>query len=58
MKNRFHANLYHLNYASNYFKQSILKAKKNYYFNKIQECFGNIRNHYRNSLTGIKNKTI
>ena len=59
-KNRSNANLYNLNYSKYYFKQSILKAKKYYYFNKIQECSGNMRKLYQitNSLTGIKNKTI
>ena len=59
-KNRSNANLYNLNYLKYFFKQSILKAKKYYYFNKIQECSGNMRNLYQitNSLTGIKNKTI
>ena len=59
-ENRYNANLYNLNYSKYYFKQSILKAKKYYYFNKIQECSGNMRKLYQitNSLTGIKNKTV
>ena len=42
-KSRSNANLYNLNYSKYYFKQSILKAKTYYYFNKIQECSGNMR---------------
>ena len=47
IENRSNANLYNLNYSK-------------YYFNKIQECSGNMRKLYQitNSLTGIKNKTI